>query len=336
MRYPKLASLILMIILAGLVACAPAVSSPLPLPTETAFTPSSPTGMPSTPTLVTSERSKVIIISEGNPWEERVITWIRERTTDQGWEVEVQRNAQFNAGDSGTALVVLLSPTFDVNALVAQHPDLPFILIANAPLPESPNLTQVILRNDHLYFLAGYLAVLIAPDFRAGALLPGDVDTAVQAFRNGAFYLCGRCVPAYGPIVTFPVSATLAPNASVDLLQTTLTELNKNRLETLFVPADLLSPDHLPVLESTGWRLLGTSLPQDPPSNWAVTMSFDLEQGLEKAWQAALIEKQAVTVTVPVTLKDINSQWLTPGRQRLAEQIIKDLQAGWVYPLTPP
>lgn len=336
MRYPKLTSLILMIILAGLVACAPAGSSPSPVPIQTALTPSSSSEMPSTPTSAVSEPSKAVIISEGNPWEDRVITWIRERTTAQGWEVEVQRNAQLNAGDSSTALVVLLAPTFDVNALVAQHPNLPFIFIANAPLPESPNLTQVILRDDHLYFLAGYLAVLIAPDFRAGAVLPEGADTAVQAFRNGAFYLCGRCVPAYGPIVPFPVTATLAPNASVDTLQTTLTELNQNRLETLFVPAELLSPDHLPVLESTGWRLIGTSLPQDPPSNWAVTMTFDLAQGLETAWQAVLIEKQAATITVPITLKDINSQWLTPGRQRLAEQIIKDLQAGWIYPLTPP
>lgn len=336
MRNPKLAPLILFVLLVTLVACAPAVSSPSLISTETAPASPSSTEIPLTPTPTTSPRSKVIIISEGNPWEDRVITWIRERTTSQGWEIEVQRNAQINAGDSSTALVVLLSSTFDVNALVAQHPDLPFIFIANAPLPESPNLTQVLLRDDHLYFLAGYLAVLIAPDFRAGALLPGDADTTAQAFRNGAFYLCGRCVPAYGPIVTFPVSASLTPNATADTLQTTLADLNKNRLETLFVPADLLIPDYLPVLESTGWRLLGTALPQKPPSNWAVTVTFDLEQGLETAWQAALIEKQATTITVPITLKDINAQWLTPGRQRLAEQVIKDLQAGWVYPLTPP
>ncbi|WP_299027424.1 hypothetical protein [uncultured Thermanaerothrix sp.] len=321
--------------LIGLVACTPGTIQPVSTSTASPPTPlAEPPALTSSPTQPTPPR--VLVISQGSPWQERVTNWLQTRLTAQGWQIEIRPNLQAADLETGVVGVMLLPPLADYSNLIAQHPDLRFIFIGNAPLLDAPNMTQVILPAERLYFLAGYLSVLIAPDFRAGGLFPPNSETTQQAFRNGAYYLCGRCVPAYGPITTFPVMANLSINASVEEWQGALTELNKNRLETLFVSPEVLTPELQDHLAASSWGILTAEPPQDSPPDWAVTLTFDLEQGLETAWQAAIEQKQSTTVIAPLKLQNINSQWLTPGRQRMAEQVLQDLQKGWIYPLTPP
>lgn len=322
--------------LIGLAACTPGAIQPtltstVPLPTAPAETliPLASPVLPTTP-------PRMILVSQSSPWQDRVANWLRSRLGAQGWQIEIQPDLHAANLGAEVAGVILLTPSSDYSDFIAQHPDLRFIFIGEAPLPEASNLTQILFSADNLYFLAGYLSVLIAPDFRAGGLFPPNSETALQAFRNGAYYLCGRCVPAYGPIVTFPVTTTLSLNAPADEWQAALAELNKNRLETLFVSPEVLTPELQDHLATTSWGILTTESPQDAPSNWAVTLTFDLEQGLEAAWQVATEQKQPTTVIVPLKLQTINPQWLTPGRQRLAEQVMQELQKGWIYPLTPP
>jgi hypothetical protein len=61
-----------------------------------------------------------------------------------------------------------------------------------------------------------------------------------------------------------------------------------------------------------------------------MTIQPDIIKAIQNAWPGLVSGQGGVTVQSPLGLSDIDSDILTPGKQRLVEQTLNDLQAGLI------
>lgn len=237
-------------------------------------------------------------------------------------------------------VVVWVGAANGISDLAAGASQVQFVAITASDLQPAANLSVIRSRPENAVFIAGYISTLIAPDWRGAALLPSDgpLGDQVQAiFTNGGRFFCGRCAPAYAPVVLFPVSAVLPTGSPVSSWQAAFDELNQNVIEVLYISDAAASAELLSSLTSAGFTLLGSQQPAaELTSNWAVTVQVDGSALLETLWPDLLAGKEGQLLDVPVTLNDINPEKFSPGKQELVEKMIADLQAGLVNPLTVP
>ncbi len=234
-------------------------------------------------------------------------------------------------------IVVLLSAPDNLNDLLAAAPKTQFVLLsASAPDPKS-NLSVIRQDPNRVAFVAGFVATVISEDWRSAALLPDSPASLPEAFKNGGGYFCGRCTPIHGPIVLFPVTAALPAGSGLDAWQTALTGLKANLLETLYVDPTIATPDLLKLLGEQTFVLVGGASPSDEAlkQRWAATVSSDALPALRALWPGLLAGTGGQSLAAGVSIGDVNPDFLTPGKQRLAQDVIDRLAAGTLDPLTP-
>ncbi len=96
-------------------------------------------------------------------------------------------------------VVVALPPDPGLAELAAAAPDVQFLAISIPDLPAAPNLSTVGATGvplDQQAFLAGYIAGLVAPEWKVGVLYQKDNpegELARDAFTNGFVFYCGTC-----------------------------------------------------------------------------------------------------------------------------------------------
>lgn len=237
-------------------------------------------------------------------------------------------------------VVVWVGAASGISDLAAGAPQIQFAAITASDLQPAVNLNVIRSRPENAVFIAGYISTLIAPDWRGAALLPSDgpLGDQIQAiFTNGGRFFCGRCAPAYAPVVLFPLSAVLPTGSTASSWQAAFDELNKNVIEVVYISDAASSPELLSSLAGAGLTLLGNLPPAaELASHWAVTVQVDGSALLETLWPDLLAGKEGQLLDTPVTLRDINPEKFSPGKQELVEKMIADLQAGLINPFTVP
>jgi hypothetical protein len=63
-----------------------------------------------------------------------------------------------------------------------------------------------------------------------------------------------------------------------------------------------------------------------------MTIQPDVIKAIQNAWPDLINGQGGITVQSPLGLADIDPTLLTPGKQRLVEQTLSDLQAGRISP----
>jgi hypothetical protein len=91
-----------------------------------------------------------------------------------------------------------------------------------------------------------------------------------------------------------------------------------------------VTPDLETYIGTTGVYMIGTRTPEQRPAGWVMTIQPDIIQAIQDAWPGLVSGQGGVTVQSPLGLSDIDSTLLTPGKQRLVEQTLNDLQAGLI------
>lgn len=237
-------------------------------------------------------------------------------------------------------IVVWLGAADGITDLAAGASQVQFVAVTNADVQPAANLSVISSHPENAIFIAGYISTLIAPDWRGAALLPSDGalgDQAQSVFENGGRFFCGRCAPAYAPVVLFPLSATLPSGSPASSWQAAFDELNKNVIEVLYVSDEAASAELLTSLAGNGITLIGSQSPSaELQPNWAATVQVDGTALLDTLWPDLLAGKAGQALEAPVTLSDINPDKFSPGRQELVEAMITDLQNGLVDPFIVP
>lgn len=185
-------------------------------------------------------------------------------------------------------------------------------------------------------FLAGYTAAMVTDDYRIGMLMPKGDNDAIRmfnAYANGMKFYCGVCRPFYSLPWSYPQFLEIPPeedpnnyDAFADVL------ILQYKARTLFIHPAVQTQDLVDYVGTTGVSMIGTVTPEQRPAAWIMTIQPDTIRAIQAAWTQLLAGQGGITVQSPLGLSDIDPGLLSPGKQRLVQKTLDDLQAGLILP----
>ncbi len=243
----------------------------------------------------------------------------------------------------GAALkvVVALSPDPGMAVLAAAAPAVQFLAIGISGLPEAPNLSSIGesgLPVDQQAFLAGYIAGMVAPEWRVGILSQKDTpagDAAVLAFSNGYHFYCGDC---FNPNFTmgfhhgqYPIPVRIPTDAPTSDYTGYAQILIQNFVKVAYVFPDVATPELLSYMAQNGVELISQSLPrEDVRPDWVASIQPDLTSALQSIFPDLVAGKGGQVASTPLSLTDVNSSLLSDAKLRLVKDILTGLENGTI------
>jgi hypothetical protein len=229
-----------------------------------------------------------------------------------------------NDETAGIAMLVALPPDPGLQAWAESHPEVQTVSLGITGLKTTPNLSVVApdgIRYDQLGFALGYLAAMVTPEYRVGALAL-DASAAslalARGFVAGGTYYCGLCRPVHPPYVEYPV-----------FLETKPAELGTAGLSTLLVAPQPQSLSELGLPADSAVAFVGVGDPAgDLASTWIASADFDVAAGIDTAWTQAQAGQAGTTIPLGIHFHSIDPAVVSEGRLRLAEALLTDLSAG--------
>ena len=236
-------------------------------------------------------------------------------------------------------IVVALPPAANLADLAAAAPATQFLALGIPGLQASDNLSVIAAstRMDQAAFLAGFMAAAITDEWRIGVI--GESGSAsgkaaLNGFANGEAYFCGLCLSGYPPFPAggYPILLVLPANPGPADWQGVLNELRSWQVKTVFVHPAVAVERLLDELAQAdiSFILLHTP-PQAVQSNLvAILGTSDGVQAVPEVWASMLQGQGGQQVDLPLSITYSNPERLSPGRQRLAENLLVDLLTGMV------
>ena len=240
--------------------------------------------------------------------------------------------------EPGLQIVIALPPDPGIVALAAAAPNVQFLAINMSGITAGANVSVLggNSQSDIAAFLAGYTAALITDDYRIGMMMPRDNADAISAFNayaSGMTFYCGTCRPFYYLNWTFPQYIDIPADedknnydAYSDIL------MSQYKVRTIYLHPDIATADLMNYIGTTGVLMIGTVTPEQRPAGWVMTIQPDVIKAIQAAWPQLVSGQGGLAVQSPLGLSDIDPLLLSPGKQRLVEQMLQDLQAGFVAP----
>lgn len=261
---------------------------------------------------------------------------VNELAGEAGLMVETRETLQAGEISPLWKVVIFASAPENLAELASAAPQTQFVAASGADLPVSGNVSVIRLRPEYQAFTAGYLGVVLAFDFRTGALLPSEGATA-EAFANGSRFFCGLCASVYSPIVRFPVVSQAPAGSSAAVWQQGATDLQQNYLYVMYVSPEAMSVDLLGFLTAQGYTLYGGQTPPEEfRSRWAATVREDLVTPLRAIWPQVSAGQGGQSADASVEIVDVNPDLLSAGRLENVQKMVDDLAKGLIYPFNPP
>jgi len=184
-------------------------------------------------------------------------------------------------------------------------------------------------------FIAGYLSAIISNDWRVGGLFPSEMinNTSMdQIFQNGVKFFCGRCLPVFGPIVNFPITASVATpedeNGTIQAFGT----LSTNKVNTVFIPSPFLFEDLVILLQQTKTTIISDSMFDSDRSDWVDYAIIDnLSTLIIERIQNDLNQESVVVVPVDYSIMT-SGEGLSTGKNNFISKLMNDLKNNFVSP----
>jgi hypothetical protein len=234
-----------------------------------------------------------------------------------------------------TRMVVALPTSADLAGIASGNPDIGFIAVGIPGLEPGSNLSVVGpqgFRPDQQGFTAGYLAAMGTEDWRVGVISTGDsVDgqAARQGFLNGAVFFCGLCRPAFPPFVLYPTFTEVPENADESAWQAAAQALLGEAVQTVYLAPAVDDPEFRRLLVETGFNLItGAAGGPEGQTGHIAAVVPDPTAGVEAAWSGMLAGDPGQAFPMPIVLREVNEELLSPGRLGLLEGLIAELMAG--------
>jgi len=238
------------------------------------------------------------------------------------------------------SIVVALPPVSGLGELVSASPQTNFLAVNFPELAPAANLSVINLgsqRPDQVGFLAGYTAAEITTDWRTGILTAAGSpagEAMRQGFVNGVFYFCGLCRPVYPPFPNtgYPITLQIPAEGGAADQQAAINQLRTWQVGTVFVDPAIADATLLDQLAQADIHyILATPPPQQNRDSWVASLGFgDSLQAVAERWTALLEGETGASSSLPLGFTETNPDLLSPGRQRLAEEMLKDLDAGFI------
>jgi hypothetical protein len=302
-----------------------------PIPTAT------PVVLPTLTATATTPLAILVVPADMDPETSNLYqTTVYDLAQASGLRFQVRNTLTAADLEPGLQVVIVFPPDPGLVALAAAAPQVQFLAINLPEIPAGGNIS--VLGNnsqtDIAAFLAGYTAAMITPDYRIGMMMPrdnADALRALNAYATGMMYYCGACRPLYLYPAPFPqyveIGAEEDPvnyNAYADIL------ILQRKVLAIYLYPDIATEDLMNYIGTTGLYLIGTISPEQRPAGWVMTIQPDVIKAIQNAWPGLVSGQGGVTVQSPLGLADIDPTILTPGKQRLVEQTLNELQTGLI------
>lgn len=321
-----------------LTSCAlPRRQAAVPSATATAlstFTPQ-PTATPTTPLTM-------LVIPADLPQEESALyqKTVYDLAYAAGMRFQVLNTlTPFDLELAGQALkvVVVFPPDPGLAGLTALAPHAQFLAVGIPDLVPSANLTVIAATNrsvEQQAFLAGYIAAMLSPDYRTGILTLADDPkglAAETAFINGRTFYCGLCLASFPPWYEYPLHIEIPADTSEEQYPAYTRAFHNYQVEVVYVYPPIATIDVLDTLAQYNINIIGESLPsEDVRDQWVVSIQPDLLAAIQQVFPDLVAGQGGKEIAIPLFLKDINDALLSEGKLRLVQEILADLQAGYI------
>ncbi len=233
--------------------------------------------------------------------------------------------------------VIALPPAPGLGEIVASSPEARFLAVGVEGLEPAPNLSVIGAggeRLDQQGFLAGYLAALITPDWRVGVISVADSEAgqlARRSFITGAKFYCGFCSPTYPPFYEYPLYVQLDASADAAEWQAAADFLLHRGVMTIYVVPGAGDDALLDYLARSGVNLIGGDAPPEIVRDaWVATLGFSALEAFSIFWPEFAAGVDGQSVSVPLSISDINANLLSQGKLRLLEEMLDEVQAGMI------
>ena len=247
-----------------------------------------------------------------------------------------------NSGDVTDDIKIILftkSPE-NMGEFINSSPTTQLIILSGEEVESNPNVSAIRMLSEQRAFVAGFISVVSAPDLRSAALLPADLPDSTRiadAYINGGRYFCGICNPVYVPLVRFPLYYSLPSTSDLADWQAGVDQLSLNIIYVYYVDSEISSIELMDYILNKNANLIGESLPaEEIRSRWVASISFDLAEALRQVWPQVIAGEGGQSVTARIKVTDNNPQFLSEGRMRMVEEVIRDLESGLIHPLSIP
>ncbi len=251
-----------------------------------------------------------------------------------GMHFQVQNSLSAKTLPPGLKIVVALPPDPGIAALAAAEPKVQFLAVNIPGVNAGGNISTVGAGSsvDIPAFVAGYTAAMITDDYHIGMIYPQNNQNALNAlaaFANGMAFYCGLCRPFYYLPYAYPQSIPIPTTEDPKNYGGYANYLISQRLvNTLYIYPDLEVQSFMDYLGTTGVQIIGVTTPNPKPAGWVMTISSDDLKAIQNAWPNLVSGHGGTSLQSPLGLLDVDSSTLTPGKQRLVQQTLDDLQAG--------
>ncbi len=314
-----------------------------PPPTETAV----PTETP-TPTATPLPPVGVLLIPEGaDPLlAAQMQSFLSEEIPQYGMRFQVRPSlSQDDLERDDFRWVIAIPPSSDLDTLAASAPESRFLAVGFNDLAPSPNMTVIVQPEDwyaQQAFMAGYLGMVITPDWRAGMIRMNtpEGEAAARSFETGALFFCSSpsapgqnlfCRPDYAPVYEYPIIAFAETETTPDEWPTVGRYMLNQYVDTIYVSPEVESDQLLRYLAQEEVEIIGSTPPlNDISSQWVASLEFDLFQAFQDFWPEFVAGTDGELVAVPLLITHVNPDLLSPGRQQFVELMLANLHAGFV------
>src|SRR5574341_1010349 len=321
---------VIVVILSACGAGEPAATSTA-IPTNTPIVPPTSTATPTIPLAVLIVPAD-LDTETSNLYQKTVYDLAQE----SGFRFQVLNSLTPAEIEPGLKIVIALPPDPGIAALAAAAPEVQFLAI-NIPEVAAGGNLSVLANNsqsDVAAFLAGYTAALTTDDYRIGMMIPKDNPDAIRAlnaYANGMTFYCGICRPFYYSPWSYPQYVEIPAEedkANYDAYADIL--ILQYKVQTIYLYPDIAIPELYTYIGTTGTSMIGAVSPEERPAGWMMTIQPDIIKAIQNAWPDLVSGKGGITVQSPLGLSDIDPTLLSLGKQRLVEQKLNDLQAGFI------
>lgn len=312
-------------------------STPTPIPTDTPIIPPTQTATPTTPLAI------LVLPVDLDPDTSNLYQkTVYDLAQASGFRFQVRNTLTAADLEPGLKVVIVLPPDPGLTELAAAAPGVQFLAI-NIPEVAAGGNISVLGNNsqtDVAAFLAGYTAAMITNDYRIGMMIPKDNPDAIRAlnaYATGMQFYCGICRPLYFYPGAFPQYVEIPSDedpanyhAYADIL------ILQYKVLTIYLYPDIVTPDLETYIGTTGISMIGTTTPEQSPGGWVMTIQPDVIEAIKSAWPGLSSGQGGVTVQSPLGIADVDPSQLSPGKQRLVEKTLDDLQSGLISPVANP
>jgi hypothetical protein len=233
-------------------------------------------------------------------------------------------------------VVIALGPDPGLAQLAKQMPQVQFLGVGIEDLEISDNVSRITaegMRQDIQGFLAGYMAAMIAPDWRAGVISHtgnGEGRAAGEGFMQGARYFCGQCRPSFPPFTKYPIALNLASPESP--WEAGVREMLQKSVKVVYIYPEIDTQTLRDSLAIEGVAMIGGNGHPEGiiQEYWVASVRPDPSGVLMEIWESLIRGEGGISKPMPLVLEDVNRAWLSEGKERLVMAVVQEIFDGFL------